>query len=629
MSRDRSHGVLRSVSLRDPPQFPVIIGVTGHRRIAPDAEQPVRDAVRVLLRCWRHHFGPALHVLTALADGADQLVADIARDTGVPVIAVAPFEFGVYQRTIANRNKLQEHWDSAALRLTLPPVGPGEPDDDHVRQYEQLGVLLVRRSHLLLGLWDGVPDPVRGGTFDILRMRLEGDHGAEAFRRGAMFLGANSFLDETNRGPLLHILAPRDAGQPAAYPAGSCRLLALSAGTEAEPSGWSRTPAAPAEVLTKVLAAHDEDFTPIDELNRAIGRLHGSGDLLFDVQLGYLNIAGVPPAAAAPARVLQRLQAGVDTAARIVQFSLLGSFVPARNAWRMLKAPWDIWRTTKLMPKLGAVFFFTAALPLAVLFFELFVEQQQDSPAGGLWYILGYLLIFGGTTAWYRFHIRRLGLQERFQDYRALAEALRVQLYWGLAAVPASVSDHYLRKQSGELGWIQFALRGPSLWAASVAEISRTPAKHTVTSGWIENQQRFFEDKAELHKRAAERGEFLTTIFVVLGVLGAVGLLTLCSGWSPWPTPSRDHRGLLIVLTATLPGVAAFFSMSAELRNYEPHEHAYALMRRMFRRAAEVTGMPGVSDSVFQEVVREIGREALAENAEWLVEHRHHKIEPR
>ena len=45
--------------------------------------------------------------------------------------------------------------------------------------------------------------------------------------------------------------------------------------------------------------------------------------------------------------------------------------------------------------------------------------------------------------------------------------------------------------------------------------------------------------------------------------------------------------------------------------------------------AAEVTGMPGVSDSVFQEVVREIGREALAENAEWLVEHRHHKIEPR
>ncbi len=238
-------------------------------------------------------------------------------------------------------------------------------------------------------------------------------------------------------------------------------------------------------------------------------------------------------------------------------------------------------------------------------------------------------MIFGGTTAWYRFHTRRLGLQEKFQDYRAIAEALRVQLYWGIAGVPASVSDHYLRKQSGELGWIQFALRGPSLWAASVAEICRTPSRHTVITGWIENQRRFFEDKAELHKRAAERGEVLTTLFVVLGVLGALGLLALCSDWLPWPPPSRAHRGLLIVLTATLPGVAAFFSMSAELRNYEPHQHAYALMRRMFGRALDVAGEPGVSDSVFQQVVREIGREALAENAEWLVEHRHHKIEPR
>jgi hypothetical protein len=38
---------------------------------------------------------------------------------------------------------------------------------------------------------------------------------------------------------------------------------------------------------------------------------------------------------------------------------------------------------------------------------------------------------------------------------------------------------------------------------------------------------------------------------------------------------------------------------------------------------------PSLSDANFQGVVREIGREALAENAEWLVEHRHRKFEPR
>ncbi len=364
--------------MRDPPQFPVIIGVTGHRRIAPEAEQPVRDAVRVLLRCWRRHFGPALHVLTALADGADQLVADIARDTGVPVIAVAPFDYRAYRETIADRNKLREHWDGAVLKLTLPPAHPDLLDDDHAPQYEQLGVLLIRRSHLLLGLWDDVPDPARGGTFDIIRMRLEGDHGAGAFRHSPMFMGAHSFLDETNRGPLLHIVTPRDPGQPVAYPAGSCHLLGRSARTGTAPAGWSRTPAAPAEVLTKVLAVHDDDFAHIDELNRTIGRFAGSADLLFDLQLGYLNIDGVPSAAAEPARALRRLQAGVDAAARIVQSSLLGSFVPADSPWRMLTALADFWRATGLPPKLGAVFFFTAALPLAVLAFELFVERQQS-----------------------------------------------------------------------------------------------------------------------------------------------------------------------------------------------------------------------------------------------------------
>jgi len=116
--------------LRNPPQFPVIIGVTGHRQIAPEAMQPVRAAVRRLLVQWRCHFGPALHVLTALADGADQLVADEARDANVPLIAVAPFCYDAYRETITNRDKLREHWNRAVLRLTLPRVGSGE---DHER----------------------------------------------------------------------------------------------------------------------------------------------------------------------------------------------------------------------------------------------------------------------------------------------------------------------------------------------------------------------------------------------------------------------------------------------------------------------------------------------------------------
>jgi len=52
-------------------------------------------------------------------------------------------------------------------------------------------------------------------------------------------------------------------------------------------------------------------------------------------------------------------------------------------------------------------------------------------------------------------------------------------------------------------------------------------------------------------------------------------------------------------------------------------------MHRMFDAAAEQLAKAGDDDAIYQDIVRELGREALAENAEWLVEHRHRKIEQR
>jgi hypothetical protein len=51
------------------------------------------------------------------------------------------------------------------------------------------------------------------------------------------------------------------------------------------------------------------------------------------------------------------------------------------------------------------------------------------------------------------------GLSDKYQDYRALAEGMRVQFYWRLAGLKLSVADHYLRKQRSELDWICSAIR--------------------------------------------------------------------------------------------------------------------------------------------------------------------------
>ena len=711
--------------MRNPPQFPVIIGVTGHRRIAPDAIQPLRRVVKDLLKTWRLHFGPALHVLTALADGADQLVADVARECDVPIIAVAPFHYDNYRHTLRHQDAFDAHWNNAALRLVLPEIGSDNGTNYHDRQYEQLGVLLIRRSHLLLGLWDGDLQATQGGTADVIRMRLEGDHGAEIFQHSPIFLDAKSYLDETNRGPLLHIFTPRDPTPGAGIAvAGSCRLLGLpeppqrrhwsrripvvrwltpsaerqkngdatsfvhgfrrlptlpvaegtrrraqlvqrisrlsrlqdrwiarrraglgrgtvrlfaapdpvaNAASATAAANWVGVAVEPNQVLQQILASGTNDFMLIDELNRTIGRFSGSNDLLFRQQLSNLHITGLPSPALGAAWFLKRLQASVDTAAQSFQASLLGHFVPVTHPWQMLVALFRRWRTTRQTGKFGVLAIFALELPLAVYLFESYVNAQLKSPSRGFIYIFLYLAMLVVTVTYYRVRVVPQAWQEHFQDYRALAEALRVQLYWAIAGVPASVSDHYLRKQSGELGWIQFALRGPSLWATSVAQVTRQPLRRIIESGWVNDQERFFAGRAELNLRAAEGAELFTRLFVVLGIVGTIalcGLYYVKTDYGTWLSNLYNKHDWLILLTATLPGVAAFFSVSARLRNYLPHAHAYALMRRMFRRAATLMNAPGAPDALFQSIVRELGREALSENAEWLGEHRNRKIEP-
>jgi hypothetical protein len=711
--------------LRNPPQFPVIIGVTGHRRIAPEAVQPVRRAVKDLLTSWRCQFGPALHVLTALADGADQLVADVAHQCYVPIIAVAPFHYRNYRSTLRRQDEFDVHWNNAAFRLELPDVGSDTEINYLDRQYEQLGVLLIRRSHLLLGLWDGELRADRGGTAEVIRMRIEGDHGAETFQHSPIFLDAKSYLDETNRGPLLHIFTPRDckAGTAEGTTTGCSRLLGLpeppkqrhwssllpvirwltqsaeqrrtadeksfvrgvrrllglptlrkrrhldglvrgvlrlmqlpdgwiarrgarfvrgvarlfgapgptAAASNAAVVNWIGVPVEPKHVLKQIYAAGVEDFMLMDKLNRTIGRISGSDELLFRQQLSYLHVTGLPQPALSAAWFLKRLQASVDTAAQSFQASMLGHFVPARHPWQMLVALYRRQRTTKHTIRFGALAVFALEAPATVFLFESYVDAQCHSRSDGLYYILAYLLMLGGASLYYYLSVLPQAWQERFQDYRALAEALRVQLYWAIAAVPASVSDHYLRKQSGELGWIQFALRGPSLWAASVAGIARKPLRNIIERGWINDQESFFASKAELNRRAAEGAELFTTIFVALGVAGALALSALYFAQTqssvPPSCPFEGHTWL-IVLTATMPAVAVFFAVSARLRSYWPHAHAYALMRRMFRQAAGLMNASGASDDQFQSIVRELGREALSENAEWLGEHCNRKIEP-
>jgi hypothetical protein len=161
---------------------------------------------------------------------------------------------------------------------------------------------------------------------------------------------------------------------------------------------------------------------------------------------------------------------------------------------------------------------FAAVVPVAVACFEIDAHLDQ---AWGLFVSLALLLL---SVAYYYLRVGRGEWQNRFQDYRALAEAMRVQVFWGLAATPVGASDNYLRQQSGELGWIQFALRGPALWAAALALSLAAPNRPIVTAGWIQDQINSFGNdrtsgKTGDNRRIARHSIHLFQIFLFAGVV--------------------------------------------------------------------------------------------------------------
>ena len=648
------------------PPFPIIVGVTGHRDILPETEADLRASVGAVLAGLQKRFGAALHLMVSLTDGADLLAADVAEsitgDDGAPLklIAVSPMSIAAFRKTVTDTGRLDHHWKRAVLRLELPVLDGPKGTGDHELQYEQLGVLLSRRSHLLLALWDGLPPglappPRRGGTAAVVRMRREGEDALPGFRHSPLFPEGVSRLDLSQGGPVVQIVAPRAktggqvavTGWPDAKPgakAGDCFVLpdeAASARTAPE-SAPKSTPVAPGVLFAGLDNVAHDPVNQVDGLNDNIRGFGAADRRLFERQLGYLIPRDVADPAGDPGVHLARLrqwQAASDTAAQFFQRRLMGELTPAKFPLEMWKKVREAVRDYGRPPLLGIVFMFAALVPIAVLLFETYAHMGRSPLALGL-----YLVLFAGAAAFYRFRVHRHELQNRFQDYRALAEAMRVQLFWAAAAMPEAASDSALRKQSGELGWIQFALRGPAAWATAAAlGLDQKPCRALVMKGWVRDQIEYFfgvpgrrAGKAADNANAAKRGELWAQLFLGGGLVFSLMLAlieaarVLATG-TPLAHDGRMHRlieaqDLLLVLAATSPALAAFFTVWVELRAYQAQAHSYDLMGRIFTRAEAIAQGAG-DDQVFIAVMRDLGREALAENAEWLLDHRRRKIE--
>ena len=160
-----------------------VIGVSGHRDTLPEDEIELKKHVTEVLVEVKNSFTDLpCRVVTGLAEGADTLVTEVAMDLGMKVSAVLPMPKDEYEKDFDGAAKDRFLACLADERLTvheLPVVEENlEADissgEVRVAQYEALMDFLVRRSNIILALWDGKVLESKGGTYDVISSFLSG-----------------------------------------------------------------------------------------------------------------------------------------------------------------------------------------------------------------------------------------------------------------------------------------------------------------------------------------------------------------------------------------------------------------------------------------------------------------------
>ena len=354
--------------------------------------------------------------------------------------------------------------------------------DQHRRHisYANAGAYILRHCHALIAFWDGRPSTRSCGTYEVVACkRLGRTLKLDPWRTRSPLL--NTAAD----GPVYVIHTPRTPKEdpttgpadvpaieptlaPDAYKPGAWRVLTPSAKTPVkesdlkwEPRSLDRFARRMAEALTLHPHAaphhhatshgsglHKDPAKADARLARAEFRqFHDTCKTIDDFNLDVENNAAFieDRLAELPGSDLGANAASIDIPEPLTRLMRL------RKAASALASKLDR-RFTLYMVALFAILF------LAAFSFHIYAHlESEEAPAvrDPFWLaaFVELLLLHALLVCWV--WARRLG--ERRHDYRALAEALRVRIYWGVAGIGKSVADSYLNQLRSEMSWTRRA----------------------------------------------------------------------------------------------------------------------------------------------------------------------------
>ncbi|MBT8100734.1 MAG: hypothetical protein KJO82_13345, partial [Gammaproteobacteria bacterium] len=399
--------------------IPLVVAVTGHRDLVDSETPAIRERVRELLQDLASRYPErSLHVLSALAEGADRLVAEVALELDVSLTVVLPMPKALYVEDF-DTPESREQFDAlckSAREVFELPLSRGnsiaeisEPGPARSREYAQVGVFMSAHCHILLAIWDGKYTDDLGGTGQVVRFHHD-DVMPGYTTRG---VATQMMLVDDESDLVYHITCSRDRQDGAS--ADGLQPGTATWFTKDRESPRSR----------ELPAQHQLIFSRGVEFSR-------------DAVLHAARIAAEKYSLCTEEQ-LKTLPAGVGD----INFMFgIADWLAIRYQKKVLLTL----RTTHILAFLMG------------LMFILYTDIEGVS-----YFMLAFLAFFGVSAAVQQL-ARQRGWHRKYLDYRTLAEGLRVQFYWAVAGVDSEneskfTHDNFLQTQDPELGWIRNVMR--------------------------------------------------------------------------------------------------------------------------------------------------------------------------
>jgi hypothetical protein len=562
---------------------PLIVAVTGHRDLVAEEAPVIRDRVRAFLSKLRSEYPDrGVSVMSALAEGADQLVAEEALQLGIPLIVPLPMARNLYVKDF-DTIKVREKFDflsSQAAEIYELPVAPGNTiesisDYGNARdqQYAQLGVFLCAHCHILLALWDGKDNDKLGGTAQVVRFH----HDDVMPGYTSESTGSNLIIGDDESDLVYHLVCSRDreGGQPkeSLHP-GEYWWFSLD---EHEPRS------------RKLPESHRRVFEYTSEFSRdAVEHAEQIRDEAWPL-LEEKDHSVLPPGL----RDIDHVFRSADWLA--VHFQKRTHFA--------LQA------THVLALMMGFVYIaYSDIAPIRVFLYAFL----------GFFVLATAVHIVSSRSGWHR----------KYLDYRTLAEGLRVQLYWAAAGVNSDSKTKYthdtlLQTQDPDLGWIRNVMRvaGTECDASNYRE---TVGLEFVLREWLGDQDAgqlgYFRRKGDDKVKRFRRTDNMAKLSFWIG-FAVIAFLIFMS--RELEDVLRDPIIILMGIMLLLIGVRQSYGESvADAELIKQYEFMFRIFSNAKRR---IDGTDNNEEK--RKVLRILGDAALGEHAQWILMHRERSVQ--